>query len=407
MNKPHVTHLVLAALLALLLAGVTLAVHAANASTSIPWKVFSGGGAPATSASYGLNASLGQTAIGFANAPSHSISSGYWYSGGAVQADLTISKSGSPNPVMAGGDLAYSLQVVNLGPAAASAVVLQDQLPTGVHFVSASHAGCAHNSGLVTCNLGGLPVGGNLSVQIQVTVDMEAPDLLTNHASVKAAQLDPNPGSNQVKFDTAVDHDQLIYQHDFETPVGDEWDCTTIQQDTTPSGRGFLGQFGNQTVCLTLDGLPAHNTLQVVFDLYIIRSWNGNQATTGDNNYPVGPDFWQLQADGSGQSPPLTLLHTTFANYLNHPQAFPGWYPVAYPRLSGAAEVNTLGYIWVNQKMDSVYRLAFIFPHQGETMRLDFSAMGLQALSDESWGLDNISVQALSQFKVYLPLAIK
>jgi hypothetical protein len=147
--------------------------------------------------------------------------------------------------------------------------------------------------------------------------------------------------------------------------------------------------------------------------VYIIRSWNGNVIS--DSGLPpiildllepdmiVGPDKWQLEADGA------TLLLTTFSNYPGHDQAYPGWYPGSnYPRLSGALEINTLGYSWNTTPMDSIYRLSYTFLHNGETLEMDFSAMGLEALSDESWGLDHIKVELLSSLRqIFLPLLAK
>jgi hypothetical protein len=166
-------------------------------------------------------------------------------------------------------------------------------------------------------------------------------------------------------------------------------------------------------VCLSLDSLPYHNWVTVSFDVYVIRSWNGNVISAGGNapltqdvlapNVIVGPDKWQLDAAGQ------TLLLTTFANYPEHDQAYPGWYPgSSYPSSSGALEQNTLGYIWDSTPMDAVYRLSFTFLHNGETLEIDFSGMGLQALSDESWGLDNVRVELLAGLRqVFLPLLEK
>src|SRR5687767_3333156 len=76
----------------------------------------------------------------------------------------------------------------------------------------------------------------------------------------------------------------VVYQHDFETAPGAEWSHTT--REVTPSGRGFLGQFGNDTVTLRLQELPAHGTVSVSFDLFLLRSWDGS----GENGW--GPDVW-------------------------------------------------------------------------------------------------------------------
>lgn len=53
---------------------------------------------------------------------------------------------------------------------------------------------------------------------------------------------------------------------------------------TSPSGQTFLGEFGNQSVTLTLNNLPSHGQLTVDFDLYLLRSWDGNDPTWGGPN---------------------------------------------------------------------------------------------------------------------------
>jgi hypothetical protein len=204
-----------------------------------------------------------------------------------------------------------------------------------------------------------------------------------------------------------------VYQNDFEAPAGDEW-CL-IRQETTPSGRGFLGQFGNETTCLRLGYLPDSAWVSVIFDLYVIRSWNGNGTLSGRTASPdelleesgamgVGPDQWGLAANG------LQLLYTTFANKSGYDQAFPDRFPGgANPYLSGAAEVNSLGYNYEGKPLDSAYHLSFVFARPQGALELDFTAQGLFSLVNESWGLDNIHL-ALAGGDVYwnyLPLLVR
>jgi hypothetical protein len=59
---------------------------------------------------------------------------------------------------------------------------------------------------------------------------------------------------------------------------------------------------------------------------------------------------------------------------------------------TGAAEVDTLGYLWGGVPMDTVYNLSFTFPHAGGPLVLSFSGAGLQGVGDEGWGLDNVRV---------------
>jgi len=178
---------------------------------------------------------------------------------------------------------------------------------------------------------------------------------------------------------------KVVYSSNFEGVVGSEWSNTS--RDKSPSGRNFLGQFGNETVSLKLIDLPVHTKVTVSFDLFILRSWDGN-------NQDVGPDVWNLSVAGGS-----ALLHTTFSNFpelpLHDRQAYPKSFPGGdYPGQTGAAEKNTLGYKGRDPRrnLDAVYQLNFTFPHSASSLVLNFSASGLQELSDESWGLDNITV---------------
>lgn len=170
------------------------------------------------------------------------------------------------------------------------------------------------------------------------------------------------------------------------------------QQSVTPVGaRHFLGEFGNQTVTLSLGNLPIHSALTVSFDVYVIRSWDGSDVL---NKW--GPDGWSFGIDGA------TLLSTSFSNQplpspgsANNRQTFGGINIPSgdYPAFAGATEVNTLGYTFYRssyqqvEEMSSVYRLTFDVAHADSTVQLTFRGFGLQRLSDESWGLDNVTVR--------------
>jgi hypothetical protein len=199
-------------------------------------------------------------------------------------------------------------------------------------------------------------------------------------------------------------HSQVIYSNDFQGAVGTEWSNSTT--DITPVGaRRFLGQFASQTVSLSLGtgspilpgGLPAHSDLTVSFDLFVIRSWDGNSTDT------EGPDIWSLSVLGGS-----TVINTTFnggaAFHAPFGQAFPGTYPGSmFPPRTGAAENDTLGYIFVgpdhNGPMDSVYHMSLTIPHSSNGITLNFAASlltvgGPSPLANESWGLDNVIVTA-------------
>ena len=188
----------------------------------------------------------------------------------------------------------------------------------------------------------------------------------------------------------------VIYWNDFEASAGAEWSNHLL--DASPSGRQFLGQFGNSRTRLALACLPAHQTLRLSFDLYVLRSWDGN-----DGEPPIAPDLWSFSVSGS------TLLITTFSNWSGDYQAYPLAYPYgSYLAFTGATEVNALGYEFNGSPMDATYHLSFLFPHQTDALEVSFSAAGLQPLEDESWGLDNVEIRIVDlAATTYLPLIVR
>ncbi|MHC4905843.1 MAG: hypothetical protein ACYTEN_08500, partial [Planctomycetota bacterium] len=88
------------------------------------------------------------------------------------------------------------------------------------------------------------------------------------------------------------------YFNDFEGSVGSEWSHTNT--DVTPIGsRSFLGQLGNDTVSLSLTDLDAHSSITLSLDLFIIRSWDGNDDSYYGGEY-MGPDIWSLGVRDGG-----------------------------------------------------------------------------------------------------------
>ncbi len=117
-------------------------------------------------------------------------------------ADLAISKSDSPDPASGGQVLTYTITVDNLGPFAATDVVVTDILPTQVSFNSAS-AGCTYNVNVV-CSLGSIENGANKSVDIVVLIGSDVEGVFTNQADVSSATTDPNLANNHVEEGTSV-----------------------------------------------------------------------------------------------------------------------------------------------------------------------------------------------------------
>jgi uncharacterized repeat protein (TIGR01451 family)/CSLREA domain-containing protein len=116
-------------------------------------------------------------------------------------ADLSISKRHQDDCVGLNDRVVYTIDVTNHGPGNASAVTVTDTLPSDVTLLSAVPA-CTQNGVTLTCNLGNLASGAAATITIDVTADRVAQ--LTNSASVRAAESDPNPGNNSAEVKTRV-----------------------------------------------------------------------------------------------------------------------------------------------------------------------------------------------------------
>jgi hypothetical protein len=79
----------------------------------------------------------------------------------------------------------------------------------------------------------------------------------------------------------------VVYATDFETGAGPEWSAPTVDASHTANLTRFLGRFGNEEVALALNNLVAGTSYSVVFDLYVLDSWDGS----GGNGPDIRPDW--------------------------------------------------------------------------------------------------------------------
>src|SRR5262249_54359872 len=131
-------------------------------------------------------------------------------------ADLSITKTHSPDPVIAGNQLTWHLSVTNNGPDPAPDVVVTDTLPPQATYLTNNlnpPAGCTAIGQVVTGSLGDLDSGQTVNFNLVTLVDPDTvaaaggPTSITNNASVtSAAVIDPNTANNTAE-DTAVVND--------------------------------------------------------------------------------------------------------------------------------------------------------------------------------------------------------
>jgi uncharacterized repeat protein (TIGR01451 family) len=112
------------------------------------------------------------------------------------QADLKVTKSVSPNPLQPGRPAVYTLVVTNQGPSDSSGVVLTDAPPAGETLTSfaTTQGDCSINP--LSCQLGTIPAGATVQVNVTASIDPSATGNLTNTATVSSATPDPNTANN-------------------------------------------------------------------------------------------------------------------------------------------------------------------------------------------------------------------
>ncbi|AIE84319.1 hypothetical protein [Fimbriimonas ginsengisoli] len=162
--------------------------------------------------------------------------------------------------------------------------------------------------------------------------------------------------------------------YDFQSGVPAAWTPTTW--DTAPGGQKFLGRLaGTNSATLTLSGLTSHTKLRISFDLYVIGDWENEKlgvSLGGTSFFSQGfsnvKDITQTYPDGGTNAPG-----------------------------TGRITADSLGYPFAGTILykDTTYHITQTIDHTATTAQFLFSAALTRTLADQSWGLDNVRVEAL------------
>ncbi len=207
-------------------------------------------------------------------------------------ADLVITKNDTPDPVIAGQALTYTINVANNGPSDALNLVLTDTLPPGIVLNTATPSqGTCTGLTVVSCTTPSLTMGNSLTVTLVTTVAAPTRGLKTNTVSVTSADIDPNPGQESTTITTMVNAqaDLVLTKLDSTDPViaGTSFTYTLIITnngpsdatnllitDTLPAGIGVTaitpatpatcGQSGRVITCLPITLAPNTNFVTTI-----------------------------------------------------------------------------------------------------------------------------------------------
>lgn len=216
-------------------------------------------------------------------------------------AELSITKTASPNPVITGTNVTYSIVVMNKGVAVAQNVVVTDNLPPSVTFVSCSSTGtriCGGSGNNRTITFASLAAGASETITLIATANGAAGTTITNTAAATSNIADPNTANNSSTVTTTVQapapglsiNNVAIKEGDAGTmtfsftvslssaAVGDgvTFDIATQDHTATSASGDYVAKF------LTGQNIPAGNS-KYTFDVIV----NGDTLVEPDESFFV------------------------------------------------------------------------------------------------------------------------
>lgn len=125
----------------------------------------------------------------------------------SADADLAITQTVAPNPVLTGSNVTYTITVANNGPSDAAEVTLTDNLPDSTTFVSCSSAGGGVCGGLGnnrTVTFPSLAAGESATITLVSLVNCSLADntTISNTATVSSSTADPVSNNNSAMATT-------------------------------------------------------------------------------------------------------------------------------------------------------------------------------------------------------------
>jgi uncharacterized repeat protein (TIGR01451 family) len=256
----------------------------------------------------------------------------------AQSADLSVTNSGSPNPVYANTPLTYTMVVTNNGPAAATGVKLTDPFPANVTFVSASttKGTVSHGNGVLTANIGDLANGDSATVTLVVLPNTNAVGTLNDTATVTGDQADQNLGNNSATATVTVNPPAADLALTAATTPAN---LVTVNTDLTYTFTVTNNGPNNDTGVTLTDPLPAGTTF---------ISASSSQGTVSLGNGTITGNLGEVDAGGNAT---LTLvLLPTVTGSLSNTASVTGDLPD--PNLSNNTATPTVTVVPLSQSAD-------------------------------------------------------
>ena len=167
-----------------------------------------------------------------------------------VEADVSLQKSASPDPVHAGGTLTYDLTAANEGPDGAEDVEVADELDTRLENAEICEVDTGSDDCVAdpeaydaTVDVGSLANGASITYRITATVDgdlRDGPLTISNSATITSSTDDPAPANNAASVDvtalTVPDAPELLAAEPTDRRVALTWRAGDDEQGEPDGG---------------------------------------------------------------------------------------------------------------------------------------------------------------------------
>jgi large repetitive protein len=214
-------------------------------------------------------------------------------------ADLSITKQVNDASPDANQSVVFSVTLTNSGPQSATGVIVADQLPAGLTFVSSTPSGSTtYNSGTGVWTVGTLASGASATLQITATVVTAGAK--TNTAQVSASDqfdVDSTPGNS-----LATEDDQASA---VVTPNATDLSLTKTVNNAAP----LPGANVSFTVTVTNNGPLAASGVTVSDQLPSGLTFVSS-TPSGSTTYNSGTGVWNVGSLASGANATLTIVAT-------------------------------------------------------------------------------------------------